>query len=115
MRISDWSSDVCSSDLVEHGAQRALEVVFGGGHGQRHLARQLLPAADAAAAVPALEIVCVVLLGHGHTVQRQIQRPRHCAACLLWPAVSSEEHTSELQSLMRNTYALYCWQHNATR
>src|SRR3546814_8752483 len=26
----------------------------------------------------------------------------------LWPSVRSEEHTSELQSLMRNSYAVFC-------
>src|SRR3546814_7511957 len=85
---------------VEHGAQRALEVVFGGGHGQRHLARQPLPAADAATAVPALEVVRVVLLGHRAMMT--------CARRLLQERERSEEHTSELQSLMRISYAVFC-------
>src|SRR5690606_36284211 len=49
---------------VEHAAQRPLEMVFGGGHGQRHLARQAPGTADAAAAVPGVEIASVVALGH---------------------------------------------------
>src|SRR3546814_258627 len=86
MRISDWSSDVCSSDL----------------------ARQPLPAADAAAAVPALEIVCVVLLGHGHTIQRQIQRPRPCAACLLWRAVKSVSYLRRIGVLLVKFLLMIC-------
>src|SRR3546814_18405258 len=33
MRISDWSSDVCSSDLVEPGNAEALQEGVGGGIG----------------------------------------------------------------------------------
>src|SRR3546814_9082041 len=29
--------------------------------------------------------------------------------CLPLPSARSEEHTSELQSLMRTSYALFCW------
>src|SRR5690606_19437442 len=50
---------------VEHAAQRALEVVLGGGDRERDLARQALRAADAAAAVPGVEIALVVAFGHG--------------------------------------------------
>src|SRR3546814_1236287 len=34
MRISDWSSDVCSSDLVEEGEQHRLELGAGDGRDQ---------------------------------------------------------------------------------
>src|SRR5690606_37873217 len=50
---------------VEHAAQRTLEVVLGGGDRERDLARQALCAADAAAAVPGVEIALVVAFGHG--------------------------------------------------
>src|SRR5690606_4923459 len=49
---------------VEHRAQRPLQVVLGGRHRQRHLARQALRAADAAAAVPGVEVASVVALLH---------------------------------------------------
>jgi hypothetical protein len=49
---------------VEHGADRALQVVLGHGDGQRDLAREPWRAADVAVAVPALEVVGVVMLGH---------------------------------------------------
>src|SRR5690606_29841955 len=59
---------------VEHRAQRALEVVLRGGHGQRDLAGQPLASADAALAVPAVEIVPVIGLVHGRARYR-LRRP----------------------------------------
>src|SRR3546814_7374750 len=110
MRISDWSSDVCSSDLLA---------------GRHRLAR--------AAAAPAQRIrpgdlrhhrpsarLCVLL-------ERFSDRPIAVAGAerhlhdLSWKSihsrrivyrrpgvVRSEEHTSELQSLMRISYAVFC-------
>src|SRR3546814_19838034 len=49
MRISDWSSDVCSSDLLGgHIAHRRLGLRFGATHDQAALARCLQPAAELA-------------------------------------------------------------------
>src|SRR3546814_1740750 len=80
MRISDWSSDVCSSDLHgRHGSCRA----------QYRAGRRSAPAAS----------------GHpGRT---------SCARQPVMPGMDagrarSEEHTSELQSLMRISYAVFC-------
>src|SRR3546814_3258599 len=89
MRISDWSSDVCSSDLRQSLVQRQrLErlqaVVF-----EAHLGGN--PAPQAARAIQGDVKVCVGLL-RGHPVV----------------GIRSEEHTSELQSLMRNSYAVFC-------
>src|SRR3546814_7771851 len=68
MRISDWSSDVCASDLAE------IAVKF---------------MSESHCASPAT--------GHGFAIERR-------------PSISSrsEEHTSELQSLMRISYAVFC-------
>src|SRR3546814_9335697 len=91
MRISDWSSDVCSSDLLQGGAVLGAVAILQvdeaeTGHGQegrqRGKARALRRADLAIAAVP------------GDADQRQILR--------------SEEQTSELQSLMHNSYAVFC-------
>src|SRR3546814_7924371 len=89
MRISDWSSDVCSSDLHGFGRLdrigRALEggefadevqdrghiVGCGGADRQRH-----------------------GTIGSASAKARGLRR--------------SEEHTSELQSIMRNSYAVFC-------
>src|SRR3546814_9609737 len=87
MRISDWSSDVCSSDL---GARRGA----GGGR----LAFPATAPADRA---------------------RQFGRDARCGidrADRLFPDLRrsrprgrrSEEHTSELQSLIRISYAVFC-------
>src|SRR3546814_9131364 len=82
MRISDWSSDVCSSDLFsieEHthtkkGFQMFIAIM--GARVERETFAALLDAARA--------------LGGWYT------KPR------------PEEHTSELQSLMRISYAVFC-------
>src|SRR3546814_9114412 len=114
MRISDWSSDVCSSDLADVGDRRGL-----------------ILEADAVLAAPAWAFVRTALHvdvarraglaeladrdrhirqhavqprenlpdGVGHAADRQVRGKR---------GQRSEEHTSELQSLMRISYAVFC-------
>src|SRR3546814_2644018 len=124
MRISEWSSDVCSSDLrrlfrdePHRAAARELR-----GDGRRHVARLRGPClahvplrpADRARGAP---------LGPGRLIKRTTQGVSTCWAnfdrviicfrrhCLEAPPVyrrRSEEHTSELQSLMRISYAVFC-------
>src|SRR3546814_4212370 len=127
MRISDWSSDVCSSDLNLEG-QQAEKVEAGGADAAEH---QL--------GVGAHEVLDVLHAGVGtdidHAAARQSEDrrpvPRRIADSLLaqHPGVGggsggnqdgkpvrlahqlefrSEEHTSELQSLMRISYAVFC-------
>src|SRR3546814_9712949 len=107
MRISDWSSDVCSSDLCE-----ALRQCIGEPFHLRHglasrLARGSVPGnGHRRIAVIALELLrarCPFNLckrAEGH----------HFAGCISNLEVEhrSEEHTSELQSLMRISYAVFC-------
>src|SRR3546814_3323935 len=97
MRISDWSSDVCSSDLagIGRGAGQPTDDEPVGkctdyartgqhdGRDDRHLLRQLSRPSDS-----------------GHAGYRRHVRRR------AW--LRSEEHTSELQSLMRISYAVFC-------
>src|SRR3546814_2271542 len=79
MRISDWSSDVCSSDLIPlHQRAGAL--------------RSRRADADRQ---PAYRDVRINRAVHPFGVSRS-SAPR------------SEEHTSELQSLMRISYAVFC-------
>src|SRR3546814_9408229 len=107
MRISDWSSDVCSSDLVgndpdrpgfncaEQGVMGALTGVLGSLAALETI-RALVPFGEDSAGK--LLIVDLMSLRF-----RTLKLPKD-PGC---PA-RSEEHTSELQSLMRISYAVFC-------
>src|SRR3546814_9435427 len=99
MRISDWSSDVCSSDLL-----RSLGLAF-----------------DHVVASPAARVgdtIDQLAIGYGRTFAPDWDRRLYLAspATLLdvihgFPREAerrSEEHTSELQSLIRISYAVFC-------
>src|SRR3546814_5177560 len=109
MRISDWSSDVCSSDLlvladfsepVPRVEALRAEVLRPHPDPQRARALALQPverggeqlAAPAAVLVFAQQVEALELAVAGRDVR--VRR--------------SEEHTSELQSLMRISYAVFC-------
>src|SRR3546814_5946078 len=87
MRISDWSSDVCSSDLRSHrrGSRRAAECCLGRG-GEPSARPEGIARVAAGTANPTGPGVSVAPTRAGR----------------------SEEHTSELQSLMRISYAVFC-------
>src|SRR3546814_1087135 len=102
MRISDWSSDVCSSDLVEPGVQaRGFGLLVAGGGG----------GSGGGSGVG----VGGRLLA-GDQGERQSERQgdgegiagERGAHDWTLPDSRSEEHTSELQSLMRISYAVFC-------
>src|SRR3546814_8448350 len=106
MRISDWSSDVCSSDLD----RQKFDFVGIGGTGDRIGAQQRPPLARQAdhhelarteaearrAADREAEQMLVPVAHRTHLLDGQRGGGR------------SEEHTSELQSLMRISYAVFC-------
>src|SRR3546814_8932624 len=96
MRISDWSSDVCSSDLIKVGAATP----------QLPIATNLIPAPVAAeASLTAQKMPGVDAAQIGATVLGEPDADISGAA----PDITrSEEHTSELQSLMRISYAVFC-------
>src|SRR3546814_2331875 len=130
MRINDWSSDVCSSDLVVGAAgavvadvAQIIRIVR-----IRPLAiEQLL-----AAIIEAAEIGIVALLvdvadaaGEAKAILAGISALRNAALDAAGEPLElalgddvdhardrirtrSEEHTSELQSLMRNSYSVFC-------
>src|SRR3546814_7075247 len=114
MRISDWSSDVCSSDLTT-----APRIVKRFGFRSLLLANALLSAvflfgcALFTAATPqlvmlswllaygffrSLQFTCINTLAYADMPQTRMSQATS----------RSEEHTSELQSLMRSSYAVFC-------
>src|SRR3546814_4635392 len=127
MRISDWSSDVCSSDLTEKGDADA---------GNRDAATEdpALVFRGAKLFAPVQQRCrrrAIVTPGHGRSLpstapstRRRDRRydigqsdcgggksglyRRAAAASAGGWRTRSEEHTSELQSLMRISYAVFC-------
>src|SRR3546814_7195837 len=106
MRISDWSSDVCSSDLKgaqggqrQVGARHRVDAAVGAvlalagteddGAGQRRPAAHRMDDG-----------------GTGEVGEADLREP--AAAPGPGALDRSEEHTSELQSLMRISYAVFC-------
>src|SRR3546814_2415545 len=102
MRISDWSSDVCSSDLwiVPGSLPCGSEVL--------PVTTTLAPASAQrraiAAPMPREEPVTKTVLPRRSATGRG-SGPVCGSVC---GSVRSEEHTSELQSLMRISYAVFC-------
>src|SRR3546814_2116480 len=112
MRISDWSSDVCSSDLPAAGGQSAAPL---------HLIEKVV--CGFAATILFCLMVCTFVDVVGRYVFNSplpgaLELTEIMMASLIFtilPVVSarsdhirSEEHTSELQSLMRISYAVFC-------
>src|SRR3546814_2830495 len=114
MRISDWSSYVCSSDLlVEHHARvgQPRQIGEAGGPAIERRAQFLAQPAQRLRMLrqqgeaPGQGIGGGLVPGKDHRL--------HLLADLAVGAVAavverSEEHTSELQSLMRISYAVFC-------
>src|SRR3546814_3911528 len=109
MRISDWSSDVCSSDLLLCQAQ-VDRMTHGAAHGlaclriqpfpnlpnepmRRHRVSLSIDRSDSST-IHARGLATSGGQGNPHLFQLSVER--------------SEEHTSELQSLMRISYAVFC-------
>src|SRR3546814_7097517 len=111
MRISDWSSDVCSSDLqrfLQHDRPRAgAAATVRGRKGlvQIDVHRIDAEVAGAHAADDRVEVRAVAIDIAARGMDR-VRNRLHLA--LEQPAGRSEEHTSELQSLMRISYAVFC-------
>src|SRR3546814_2644456 len=129
MRISDWSSDVCSSDLLftPNGDilalprnSTALDFAYavhtdvGNQAVAARVDRKLVPLRTKLVSGQKVEIVTAkssspkpqwlefVVTGKARTaIRHQLKHLEHEDA-------RSEEHTSELQSLMRTSYAVFC-------
>src|SRR3546814_3423243 len=90
MRISDWSSDVCSSDLPDALRTELVAV----GERRWSLVEEELEVGLRSLAVPVRDREGQVLAALNVATFSDAHR--------------SEEHTSELQSLMRISYAVFC-------
>src|SRR3546814_2573007 len=93
MRISDWSSDVCSSDLIQDPCTAGPE---GDGQVDRIFDRPLGNLFRFPWPVREADLRVAVAVDQPVDMLEQIGPHR------------SEEHTSELQSLMRISYAVFC-------
>src|SRR3546814_9833192 len=106
MRISDWSSDVCSSDLrcaLWPGSYQAgLRQLLGQRYGQPDNCLPWASIADLTAMLRTAQTVQIRRpIPRVRTLHHPISRGQSCDQ-------RSEEHTSELQSLMRISYAVFC-------
>src|SRR3546814_8127951 len=102
MRISDWSSDVCSSDLRRVDGVREEVAAVARFRNCRHSTSMLLP--------PKLRPV-----SDGNQCPRWWGGYSRAAGRKSSLSSRSEEHTSELQSLMRISYAVFCWTKKSTK
>src|SRR3546814_10795306 len=136
MRISDWSSDVCSSDLL--GTEWCYEdIIHVTEQANEHLDTIMLPKARCASDLHfvdtllsqiekrlkltkkiGLEVLIEEVDGMRNVNEIAFATPRlealifgfgdYSASQGIDPIIRSEEHTSELQSLMRISYAVFC-------
>src|SRR3546814_1772192 len=97
MRTSDWSSDVCSSDLNQMLARRQFNDKFG------------------PSSLGLLSTNMPAMRFNDRTTDKESNAQtgffcREKRIKKLWSICGwrSEEHTSELQSLMRISYAVFC-------
>src|SRR3546814_10028163 len=119
MRISDWSSDVCSSDLLAEFFQSCFFKRTAGFFGNDRAARQngdvFQHGFAAVAETRRLDSRC--LQDAADVVHNQ--RGQGFAFDVFGNdqqrTARSEEHTSELQSLMRISYAVFCLKKKRTR
>src|SRR3546814_10259565 len=104
MRISDWSSDVCSSDVVADDIGKALDLVVGflqvGGPLGNAVFQLLVGAFQ--------QGIGTLGLAGAAPQDRQGDHRQRGNDEQADGQHRSEEHTSELQSLMRISYAVFC-------
>src|SRR3546814_9016580 len=126
MRISDWRSDVCSSDLEIAAVEPAVAKCLGRDRGILPIAeRHMRAAMDDLANRARRHRSIVVIDDAGFDIERRPARRTKFAQLVLGlehgrdrrqfglsveieQSDRSEEHTSELQSLMRISYAVFC-------
>src|SRR3546814_2268127 len=116
MLISAWSSDVCSSDLQRstrvqhHKSVSCNPIIFGEetANDNESVIKDFRIISITVLQYTGLKsrIQCTVLIQHGNTYSgRTVKGLEFAGDHILF---RSEEHTSELQSLMRISYAVFC-------
>src|SRR3546814_10581802 len=130
MRISYWSSDVCSSDLIDAGdALSLVATTASGGALPSWLTFDALTRTFSGVptnndvGLQAIKVTATDKAGattsdiFNLTVANANDAPQLVNAVADLSIQRSEEHTSELQSLMRISYAVFCLkqQHNQTK
>src|SRR3546814_4912149 len=123
MRISNWSSDVCSSDLVNLDLRRWLNrtppatridvntaaATLDYWHGGIPVDHRRVVVGQPDWETPQLSSAIFRLVANPTwTVPKSIERSEMAAKGANYLRRRSEEHTSELQSLMRISYAVFC-------
>src|SRR3546814_2287216 len=125
MRISDWSSDVCSSDLLTPFETKrakaridvvglillvvsvgAFQIMLDTGREHDWFGSVWIVGLAVVAAISFAAFVIWELTDANPVVNLRIFRFRGFSFATM--AIRSEEHTSELQSLMRISYAVFC-------
>src|SRR3546814_4628543 len=105
MRISDWSSDVCSSDLAR--ASTMPKLFWSWEEMLPHNKNGFFPYTPGTNLLYGLAEAIDML--HEEGLENVFARhDRHAEATRRAVRTRSEEHTSELQSLMRSSYAVLC-------
>src|SRR3546814_4804996 len=107
MRISDWSSDVCSSDLQKATTNNSKS---GAGCHKRKGKSEII---QIKIRVNQMKNRPDGRLKGDVSMGCSALRPERVGAAI-WGLLRSEEHTSELQSLMRISYAVFCLKKNIT-
>src|SRR3546814_6740550 len=113
MRISDWSSDVCSSDLPQTRSGRGR----GGGRPVILVNGRRISGFGAVRNIPPEAIAKVEIFPEEVALQYGYSATERVVNFVLKPdlrQVRSEAHTSELPSLMRISYAVFCFKKKST-
>src|SRR3546814_1550672 len=109
MRISDWSSDVCSSDLSEVLVSTIAGAVT------TTVSRSVASPAGPVSGIPPRPRLRVTVWPTASVRVCELVCPSAVTSTRYVPGgrpARSEEHTSELQSLMRISYAVFCLKKN---
>src|SRR3546814_5930995 len=126
MRISDWSSDVCSSDLFDRWTlQPVAHERYDDGNWRQKIGASMF-ALHRGSFFGTGGVVLFMVTSFGmplfavtgwmlyldrrrrKRVVREVSDSIAGQPLALPPAPRSEEHTSELQSLMRTSYSVFC-------